>query len=368
MASKVYFADLHADMNRNLLDKIGDLLDRVELSKRIKPNGTVAIKLHFGERGNTAFVRPIFLRRIVDRVKELGSRPFLTDTNTLYSGSRFEAVSHIITAVENGFSFSVVGAPIIIADGLLGNASIRVPIKGKAFHEVSIAHEIYYADSLIGVAHFKGHELSGFGGAIKNIAMGCASREGKLSQHSNLGPKVKRKECVGCGTCIEWCGQGAIEMKNERAFIDLNRCVGCGECIVICPQGAIKIRWSRASQTFQRKMVEYAYGTLKNKGQRVVFLNFITQVSPYCDCYGHSDAPLIADVGILASNDPVAIDQASVDLVNAQPGSRASPYTNAMPSGSDKFRAVHKEVNWEVQLTYGEEMGLGNREYELIRI
>jgi uncharacterized Fe-S center protein len=368
MASKVYFADLHADVNRNLLDKVGELLDRVELSKRIKPNGTVAIKLHFGERGNTAFVRPIFLRRIVERVKELGGKPFLTDTITLYRGTRSEAVSHIITAVENGFSLSAVGAPIIIADGLVGNASVRVPIEGKTFNKVSIAHDIYYAVSLIGVAHFKGHELSGFGGAIKNIAMGCASREGKLRQHSNLGPKVKRKACVGCGTCVEWCAQGAIEVKDGRAFIDPHRCVGCGGCITICPNGAIQIRWSKAFQTFQQKMVEYAYGTLKNKGKRVVFLNFITQVSPYCDCYGHSDIPLVADVGILASHDPVAIDQASVDLVNSQPGSLTSPYTTGLPSGSDKFRAVHKDVDWEVQLAYGEEMGLGKREYELVRI
>ncbi|RLB07866.1 MAG: 4Fe-4S ferredoxin [Deltaproteobacteria bacterium] len=368
MASKVYFADLRAEVKRGLLDKIGELLDRVELPKRIKPNGMVAIKLHFGERGNTAYVRPIFLRRICQRVKELGGKPFLTDTNTLYGGSRSEAVSHITTAMENGFVFSVVGAPVIIADGLMGNASVRVPIEGKIYREVSIAHEIYYADSLIGVAHFKGHELSGFGGAIKNIGMGCASREGKLSQHSTLGPKVKKKECVGCETCVQWCAYGAIAIRGEVAFIDPQKCVGCGECIVICPQGAIQIQWNEASPEFQRKMVEYAYGALKNKGGRVAFLNFITQVSPYCDCYGHSDAPIVGDVGILASNDPVAIDQASVDLVNAQPGSPNSPYTDGLPSGADKFRAVHREVDWEVQLAYGEEIGLGSREYELIKI
>ncbi len=368
MASTVYFADLRTEVKRNLLDKVEELLERVELSKRIKPKGMVAIKLHFGERGNTAYIRPIFLRRIIEQVKKLGGTPFLTDTNTLYGGTRSDAVSHIATAVENGFAFSVVGAPIIIADGLVGNASVRVSIEGKTYREVSIAHEIYYADSLIGVAHFKGHELSGFGGAIKNIGMGCASREGKLSQHSTLGPKVKRKGCVGCGTCAEWCAYGAIEIRDEKAFIDPDRCVGCGECIVICPQEAIQIQWNEASPEFQRKMVEYAYGTLKNKGERVAFLSFITQVSPYCDCYGNSDAPIVGDVGILASIDPVAIDQASVDLVNAQPGSSVSPYTTGLPPGEDKFRAVHKEVDWEVQLAYGEEMGLGSREYELVRI
>jgi len=368
MASKVYFADLRAGFRRNLLDKVGELLEKVDLPKRIKAKGMVAIKLHFGERGNTAYVRPVFLRRVVDRVRELGGKPFLTDTTTLYGGTRSDAVSHLVTAVENGFDFSVSGAPIIIADGLRGNASVHVPIAGRIFHEVSIAHAIYYADSLVAVTHFKGHELTGFGGTLKNIGMGCASREGKLSQHSSLGPKVKRKTCVGCGTCVEWCAYGAPEMRDGKAFINPDTCVGCGECIAICPEGAIQIQWNEAAPAFQRKMVEYVLGTLKNKGERAVFLNFVTQVSPYCDCYGYSDAPIVGDVGILASDDPVAIDQASVDLVNAQPGSPFCPHTKDLPPGTDKFRAVHREVDWGVQLAYAEEMGLGRREYELVPI
>ncbi|OGP55912.1 MAG: 4Fe-4S ferredoxin [Deltaproteobacteria bacterium RBG_13_52_11] len=368
MASTVYFADLRTKVRRNLLDKVGELLGKVELPKRVKDKGAVAIKLHFGEQGNTAYVRPVFLRRIVDRVRGLGGRPFLTDTNTLYGGTRSNAVSHLITAEENGFAFSVVGAPIIIADGLMGNALVRVPIEGKIYHEVSIAHAIYYADSLIVVTHFKGHEISGFGGAIKNIGMGCASREGKLSQHSTLGPKVKRKDCVGCKTCVEWCSYGAIEMRDEAAFINPDKCVECGECIAICPQGVIQIQWNEASPAFQRKMVEYALGALKNKGERAAYVSFVTQVSPYCDCYGYSDAPIVGDVGILASDDPVAIDQASIDLVNAQPGSAVSPYTKDLPPGTDKFRAVHREVDWGIQLAYGEEMGLGKRGYELVSI
>ncbi len=368
MASTVYFADLRTKVGRNLLDKVGELLDKVELPRRVKDKGTVAIKLHFGEQGNTAYVRPIFLRRIVDRVRELGGRPFLTDTNTLYGGTRSNAVSHLVTAEENGFAFSAVGAPLIIADGLMGNASVRVPIEGRIYHEVSIAHAIYYADSLIVVTHFKGHEISGFGGAIKNIGMGCASREGKLSQHSTLGPKVKRKDCVGCETCVKWCAYGAIEVQDKVAFINPDKCVECGECIVICPQGAIQIQWNEAAPAFQRKMVEYALGALRNKGERTAYVSFVTQVSPYCDCYGYSDAPIVGDVGILASDDPVAIDQASVDLVNAQPGSAVSSYTKDLSPGADKFRAVHREVDWGVQLAYGEEMGLGVKEYGLVSI
>jgi uncharacterized Fe-S center protein len=368
MASTVYFADLRTTFNRNLLDKVGELLEKVNLPKRIRKKGTVAVKLHFGESGNTAYVRPIFLRRIVEQVKELGGKPFLCDTNTLYGGSRSEAVSHLGTAVEHGFAFSVVGAPIIIADGLVGNAAVKVPIQGKIYQEVSIAHAIYYADSLVVVTHFKGHELTGFGGTLKNIGMGCASREGKLSQHSTLGPKVKRKACVGCGTCVEWCAYGAPHMRDGKAFINPDTCVGCGECIAICPEGAIQIQWNEAAPAFQRKMVEYTLGALKNKDKRAVFLNFITQVSPYCDCCGYSDAPLVGDVGILASDDPVAIDQAAIDLVNAQPGSPFSPYTKDLAPGADKFRAVHREVDWEIQLAYAEEMELGMRKYELITL
>jgi len=364
----VYCADLRTDATRNLLDKVGELLERLDLPKRIKPKGTVAIKLHFGERGNTAYIRPIFIRKIVEQVEALKGKPFLTDTNTLYGGSRSDAVSHLITAMENGFSYSVVKAPIVIADGLIGHASVQVPIDGKIFREVSIAHEIYCADSLVVTSHFTGHELSGFGGAIKNVGMGCASRKGKLSQHSAVGPKIKRKKCVGCGTCAEWCPQDAIEMRDDGAFIIPDRCIGCGECYVVCPKGAVTVQWNEVAPEFQRKMVEYTMGALKNKGERVSFVNFVTQVSPFCDCYGRSDISVVGDVGILASDDPIAIDQASIDLVNAQPGNPLSPYTSGLPGGTDKFRSVHKEVDWEIQLAYGEEMDLGSRAYELVEI
>jgi len=365
MSSTVFFADLRATIKRNIIDKIGDLLDRVDLARRIKPNGTVAVKLHFGERGNTAYVRPIFLRKIVDRVHSLEGKPFLTDTNTLYGGSRADAVSHLITAVENGFDYTVVRAPLIIADGLRGNASVQVPIDGRIYRHVSIAHEIHYADSLIAVTHFKGHELSGFGGTIKNLGMGCASRRGKLSQHSTVAPKVKRKGCTGCGTCVEWCPVNAIELREEKAVILPERCIGCGECSVVCPEKTITIKFNEVAPEFQRKMVEYAMGAIKSKGDRVAYLSFITQVSPYCDCYGHSDTPIVGDVGILASDDLVAIDQAAVDLVNQQPGNPYSSYTAGVAAGHDKFRTVHKEIDYEVQLAYAEELGLGHRDYEL---
>ncbi len=376
MKKEVYFADLHA-VGKTILDKITSLLERTNLKGKIRENDLVAIKLHFGEKGNSAFVRPIFLGKVVACVKGLKARPFLTDTNTLYRGARQEAVSHLITAYQHGFAYSVVDAPILIADGLRGNSAVDVRIDRPLFKTVSIARDIHMADALIAVTHFKGHELSGFGGALKNLGMGCASREGKLSQHSNISPQVREKACNGCKRCLATCAHDAILMKSpERdvekkravAVIDSKKCVGCGECILTCPTGAVQIRWNETIPLFQKKMVEYAYGAVHNKRGKTLYLNFLTQISPACDCYGYSDAPIVSDVGILASEDPVAIDQASVDLVNDQLGNLSSKLSKNWEQGKDKFRALYPEVDWSIQLSYGEEIGLGTRAYELIKI
>ena len=376
MKSVVFFSDLKVG-SKTLLNKLDALLERTNLKEKIKEKDLVAIKLHFGESGNTAFIRPIFLRRIVDRVKYYKGKPFLTDANTLYIGTRGEAVSHLTTAYENGFVYSVVDAPLLISDGLRGNSSVKVTIDKPHFKTVSIAHAIYMADALISVAHFKGHELSGFGGTLKNLGMGCASREGKLSQHSNISPKVKAKVCKGCELCLTTCAHEAISMlpskadiesKRMTAFIDSKKCIGCGECILTCPTGAVQIQWNETIPIFQKKMVEYAYGAVENKKKKGLYLNFLTQISPACDCWGYSDTPIVNDIGILSSEDPVAIDQASVDLVNGQEGNRSSKLTKHWNSGEDKFRALYPKVDWSIQLSYGEEIGLGTRNYELIKI
>jgi len=377
MISPVFFSDLKVESGKTLLDKLDILLDRADLKGKIREKDLVAIKLHFGEKGNTAYVRPIFLRRVVDRVKQYKGKPFLTDTNTLYTGARSEAVSHLNTAVENGFAESVVNAPILIADGLRGNSGMKVRIDKPIFKTVSIAREIYMTDTLITVTHFKGHELSGFGGALKNLGMGCASRKGKLSQHSTISPQVDGKACKGCETCLSWCAQEAISMlplksgveaKRGNALIDPKKCIGCGECILSCPSGAIQIQWNESIPIFQKKMVEHAYGAVQKKKGKVLYLNFLTQISPACDCYGYSDAPIVSDIGILSSEDPVAIDQASVDLVNGEAGNRSSKLQKNWNPGEDKFRAVYPEVDWNIQLAYAEEIGMGTRKYELIKI
>ncbi len=368
MASPVYFVDLKTSLKENRLQRISQLLDQVPFSRPLAKNNLVAIKIHFGEKGNTAYVRPIYLRPITDKVRAWGGKPFVTDANTLYVGTRAESVSHLQTALENGFSYDTVGAPLIIADGIKGKSAVKVTIKKKNFKSVSIAADIVDADAFISVAHFKGHELSGFGGTIKNVGMGCASREGKLSQHSNIAPKVARKKCIGCGECVSHCAQSAIALEDEKSVINPETCVGCGECILTCPQGAIQIQWNESIPIFQQKMVEHMAGVLKGKEGRSLFLNFLTDISPACDCYGHADRPIVRDIGILASVDPVAIDQASADLVNQEPGNRDSALTKNFAAGEDKFRGVYPQVDWEVQLAYAEEIGLGTREYQLVSV
>jgi hypothetical protein len=366
--SKVYFTDLRASFKTNLLSKVTSLLDNIELKGAVTPRGLTAIKLHFGEKGNLAFIRPNFIRRIVDYVVKCGASPFLTDTNTLYSGARGNSVGHLNTAIENGFAYAVVNAPLIIADGLRGGSYETVTINKAVIKDAFIAREIYNSDSIISVAHFKGHEVSGFGGTIKNLGMGCAARKGKLQQHSDLLPKIKGKKCVGCGDCAAHCAQSAITIINEKAVIDPEVCVGCGECIIICPNEAIDVQWGRDTALFQKKMVEYAYAALKGKEKRSAFLNFLLQISPACDCTPFNDAPIVRDLGIMASRDPVAIDQASVDMVNRQAGLDGSCLKSHKEMGDDKFRGVYPGIDWSIQLEHAENIGLGKRNYELIAI
>jgi len=369
MKREVYFSDLRADAKRNVLDKIKDLLERTGIREKVKRNSLVALKLNFGEKGNTSYIHPSFIREVVKKVKELQGKPFLTDTTTLYEGSRNDAASSIQNAIENGFSYSVVGAPIIIADGLRGDAGIAVRIDKGIYKEVQIAQGIYEADSLICLSHFKCHDLTGFGGAIKNLAMGCSTRAGKLSQHSSVAPYVNYAKCVGCGTCLEWCRFNAISITEKRgASIRAEACTGCARCITACPERAIGIRWNEESSSVQKKMAEYALGAIKGKEGRSIFLNFLIQIAPDCDCANFTDTPIVGDIGIAASVDPVALDQASADLVNKKEGNRESRLTANFRPGEDKFRGLYPKIDWETQLEYGEKIGLGTRNYRLIRI
>jgi uncharacterized protein len=368
MPSSVYYIDMKASFKENLVTKLGRLMESAGVAEIVHKRDLVALKLHFGEMGNTAFVRPPFLRKIVGTVKDLGAKPFLTDANTLYTGSRTDAVSHLETATFNGFAYSGVDAPIVIADGLKGKSETPVVVDLNHFKQVYIGSAIVDADALISVAHFKGHELAGFGGTLKNLGMGCASRKGKLAQHSKLGPNVKRKKCIGCGDCCGHCSQGAISVSEKKARIDPELCIGCGECIPVCPQEAIQIRWARSIPLFMEKMVEYTLGVLQGKEARSLFINFLTDISPACDCVPYNDAPMVRDIGILASRDPVAIDMASADLVNGEEALAGSVLKENRGAGDDKFRAVYPRVDWGFQFEYAEKLGLGSRDYDLIKI
>ncbi len=372
MPSTVYFMDLRASLKETNFQKFGKLLKALEVKsivQRKKKRPLVAVKLHFGEKGNTSYIRPNFVRLVVDELWGQGANPFLTDSNTLYLGTRTEAVSHLTTAIENGFAYAVTRAPVVIADGLTGKAEVEVEINKEQFKTVFLAEAVQEAEGLVAMSHFKLHEMAGFGGAIKNLCMGGASRKGKMAQHSNISPVITQKKCTGCGECVAHCAVEAIHInpETEKAVIDPKKCVGCAECISVCPYGNIQIQWNEAIPVFLKKMVEYAYGVLLNKRDRALFINFVTQVSPACDCYGFNDFPIVGDIGILAGRDPVAIDQASADLVNKAPGLPGSQLQDLSP-GVDKFKAIYPQIDWPIQLEYAEQLGLGTREYELVKV
>ncbi len=369
MTADVFFMDLEATSKENLVSKLARLMKRAGLKDVLDNKDLTAVKIHFGEQGNTAYIRPVFIRKVIETIRKAGATPFLTDANTLYVGTRSDSVSHIKTAVENGFAYSSMdGAPVIIADGLRGKSEIAVKVDQKHCKEVYIGAEIIHADALVSVAHFKGHELSGFGGTLKNLGMGSASRRGKLDQHSNVSPKIKRKTCIGCGECAAHCPGSAIYLEEKKAYIQKDLCVGCGECIVRCPTESVKINWNQTVPVFLEKMMEYSLGVLQNKQGKALFINFITDVAPKCDCLPYNESPIVGNIGVVASLDPVAIDQASADLVNAAQGLAHTCLSTNMAPGQDKFKGLYPYVDWEHQLEYAKGIGLGTRAYNLVKL
>jgi uncharacterized Fe-S center protein len=368
MTADVFFAGLRArGEGDSRTAKIRRLFSAAGLGNCIRERDFCAIKLHFGERGNDTHVRPAHIRQVVDLVRAEGGRPFLTDTATLYSGGRSNAVDHIATAISHGFDYAVVGAPVIIADGLRSGDIVEVEVGGKHFGKVKIAGDIARADSMVVVSHFKGHMLSGFGGAIKNLAMGCAPAAGKREMH-RADPLVIPERCRGCGTCVEVCPAGALALVEEKARIDPEQCIRCGECMTVCPQSAVDFDWLVEIPPFVERMVEYACGALEGKKGRAGFFNFLLDITPDCDCVPWSDAPLVPDIGILASRDPVAIDAASLDLVNQQAGLSGTLLHAHHRPGENKFTGTWEHTRGDLQLSYAEECGLGKRDYRLVEI
>jgi uncharacterized Fe-S center protein len=367
MSSKVYFVNLRSrTYEENKISKIRKLFDHAGLNDLIEKDDLTAIKLHFGERGNDGFINPVFVRQVADKIKAKGATPFLTDTNTLYSGSRHNAVEHLITAMEHGFDYTVTGAPLIIADGLRSENFVEIEINKKHFSMVKLARDIVSADSVIVLSHFKGHEMAGFGGAIKNLAMGGAPAVGKKEQHASK-MTVNHDKCIGCAQCSAVCPEKASALTDDnKAEIAPDKCIGCGECLTVCPEKAIEMDWQTEIPALLERMTEYAYGVAKTHGEHIGYINFLLNITPDCDCASWSDAPIVPDIGFLASTDPVAIDQASYDLVNKQVGLSASLLSSDCGADLDKFHCLRSHIDGTIQLCYGEEIGLGSRHYELI--
>jgi uncharacterized Fe-S center protein len=365
--AEVYYTDLKAEKeSKNQLNKLRRLMRRAGIDSIFGKGDLVAVKTHFGEPGNTTVIRPQYINEVCETVIRKGAKPFVTDANTLYRGNRSNAVDHTTAAVRHGFTYPVVNAPVIIADGLTGKDQVEVEVGLRHCSTVKIGSAAHYADSIIVVSHFKGHIMTGFGGALKNVGMGFGSRAGKLEMHRDVHPVVKEEVCKGCGICADYCPTGAIAVE-EVASIDAGRCIGCGECVVSCPNDAVDPgEWSDTS-LLQEKIVEYCYGILKAKVGRMGYINLVMDVTPLCDCPPWSDRPIVPDIGIVASKDIVAIDQACVDLVNAERGIEGTMKRACLDPGCDKFRAVN-DIDWSVQLEYAEELGLGEREYRLKRI
>jgi uncharacterized Fe-S center protein len=356
MKSKVFFIPAHAREDAALLSgKAERVLLETGWSEKVGPDDFVALKIHFGEKNNAGHIRAPWINGILRRVKERTERAFLAETSTLYTGSRSNAVDHIRLAWSHGFTpRAVEDVPIVITDGLLGGDFEEVKIKAGSLRSAKIASGIVRSDAMLCLSHVTGHVLSGVGAAVKNLGMGCAARPGKLEQHAVLHPRVNAKACLNCGICMDFCPAGAIVQAEGHVVIDDGKCIGCGECLVACKKGAVKFSWDEDAPRVQEKMAEYARAVQSLFTGKIAFVNFALTVTKDCDCMATSQRPIVEDVGILASTDPVAIDQASIDLVIKK-------------AGRDVFRKGY-DLDWSAQLRHGEKIGLGRTAYDLVEL
>jgi uncharacterized Fe-S center protein len=371
--AKVFFTDMRCKVGESLLVKLDRLMTRAGIERINFKQKYVAIKIHFGEPGNLSFLRPNFAKTVADRIKALGGMPFLTDSNTLYVGRRNNALVHLDAAFENGYTPFSTGVQNVIADGLKGTDDVEVPVPGGEYcGSARIGRAVMDADILVSLNHFKGHEMTGFGGALKNVGMGSGSRAGKMHMHNDGKPEVDQGKCTGCQTCGKFCHQQAILFGNGRARIDHNLCVGCGRCIGVCNFNAIENNAGTTNLALNCKIVEYAKAVLE--GRPNFHINVVNQVSPYCDCHGENDAAVIPDIGIFAGFDPVALDKACIDAVNAAPpvsssiwGDREHTHRDAGGRG-DHLTDIHPATDWRSQISHGEKIGLGTGDYELVTV
>ena len=355
MKSKVFFSPATRKEDGPILaQKAEKVYLSLDLHEEIEKDSFVALKIHFGEKGNTGFIKAAWLEGIVRQLQSKTERAFLTDTNTLYVGMRSNSIDYTQLAAEHGFSLEKTGIPVIIADGLIGEDDEEVKVNLKRVKSAKIAAAVLHSDFLLCLSHLTGHVQTGIGAAIKNLGMGCASRTGKLEQHSEVHPRIKAKSCKNCGICLDYCPTQAIIQKEGSACILDDRCIGCGECLVVCKVGAVRMRWDEDSARIQEKMTEYAWSVWNHFKGKIGFLNFLLKITQDCDCMAKNQPEIVQDIGILASLDPIALDKASVDLVLQR-------------AGKDVFKAGY-DIEWSLQLKHGAKIGLGSLDYELIVI
>ena len=369
--SRVYFTNLRTNPKANLLDKMEKLVKRAGMETLPLEKQFVAIKIHFGEPGNMAYLRPNYAARLVDLLRSRGAKPFLADCNTLYSGHRANAVDHLQSAMENGYNPISAKCPVIIADGLKGTEQREIEIRGEYCHAPKIGSALADADIILSMTHFKGHEMAGFGGTLKNLGMGSASIAGKLELHSGAQPRIIEENCTGCNICVKHCAHDAVHLnENRKAEIDYERCVGCGQCVALCQYDGAVQGQSDSSERMNCKIAEYSQALLQEKPH--FHLSFIINVSPECDCWSYNDAAIIPDLGMAASFDPVALDQACADLVTKAPALSGNCLTDKHNheslEGKDKFYLIHPDTDWQAGLRHAEKIGLGTRNYELITL
>lgn len=355
MNSQVYFIPAsRRDEARMISKKIEKVYLSFGLDEKIDKDDFVALKLHFGEKDNTGYIKPVWLENLVHRLRQRTRRAFFTDTNTLYVGHRSNAIDHVQLAAQHGFHLEKSGLPVHIADGLIGEDDEEIEVNLRRIKTAKIAAGILHADWLLCLSHLTGHVQTGVGGAIKNLGMGCASRAGKLEQHAETNPRISAKHCKNCGICLDYCPAGAIVQQDGAAVILDDKCIGCGECLVVCKVGAVKMRWGGDARRLQEKMAEYAFAVWRHFGGQIGFLNVLFQVTKDCDCMAGDQPAVVEDIGLLGSLDPVALDKAAVDLVLKR-------------GRKDVFRKGY-DVDWSIQLKHAAAIGLGSLEYDLIEI
>ena len=370
MGSKVYFIKASAKDGEHVIsEKARRLFKAGGFANCFKENDFTAVKVHVGEGDNNTYIKAPCIKGLVDELLALKTKPFVTDTNTLYLGRRHNAVDHTILAAEHGFCSEKLGIPFIIAGGLLGTSEIGVKINGELNKEVFIAYDIARCQSILSVAHVTGHMATCLGATIKTLGMGCASTKGKMKQHAALTLYIG-DDCTRCGECFEHCPADAITLddvkatppakkrgREPKAHIDQDKCIGCAECLAVCRFNAVKRNWGEECEELQKCMAEYALGTLKAKVNRAVFFNFIISVTKDCDCFGRPDMPkIVDDIGIVASIDPVAVDKAALNLVEIQAGRKLAELLQ-----NDKLDSLY-------QIEHAERIGLGSADYELVKI